>query len=108
MNEWTKLPGLDGRPNPCACCPPIRAKASLEKVIAVGFGSAYVTKDGDEVWAESGDFDECWRFSDAEAAALKDPDHDWRVTMFGPLHGEVYQRQGIGEWILVESNQGFA
>ena len=45
---------------------------------------------------------------DAEREAVIDPDHDWRVTLFGPLHGEVYQRQGEGEWLLVESNQGFA
>lgn len=45
---------------------------------------------------------------DAEAAALADPDHDWRIVLFGPLHGEVYQRHGPGEWMLVEKNEGFA
>lgn len=79
--------------------------------IAVGFGSADVTRDGELVLDGERIVNEGegWpTFADAEALAVIDPDHDWRVTLFGPLHGEVYQRHGPEEWVLVESNRGFA
>ena len=108
--EW--LTPLDTKQNPCLCCPPIYAEAPPDKLIAVGFGSADVTCDGRVVYVEpvndddsgEGDF---WDFARAETEAAKDPDHDWRASLFGPLHGETYQRQD-GKWLLVETNQGFA
>lgn len=110
--KWQKLPPLDGRANPCGCCPPIPAKAHMEKIIAVGFGSADVTRDGEVVLdgerAYQTGADDLVSFAHAEGLAAADPDHDWRVTLFGPLHGEVYQRQGPGEWVLVGKNEGFA
>ena len=45
---------------------------------------------------------------DAENEALKDEDNDWRIVIDAPLHNEVYQRQGKGEWVLVEQGIGFA
>lgn len=107
---WERLPPLPGKPNPCLCCPPIRSRLDLNAVIAVGFGSATVTRDGECVYdeAEAEHSGEYWQCSDAEAAAAKDPDHDWRITLWGPLHGETYQRQEPGWWVLVEKNEGFA
>lgn len=111
MSEWKKLDPLAGAPNPCRHCPPILAEAHPEKVIAVGFGAASVTRDGHEVYSEpTGDDvpeDAYWDFARAEVEAAKDPDHDWRAVLFGPLHGETYQRQD-GRWLLVEKNEGFA
>jgi hypothetical protein len=111
VSTWTKLPPLDSKANPCGCCPRIPTQASLEKIIAVGFGTANVTRDNEMVLdGERMSHDgETWAtFADAEALALADPDHDWRVTLDGPLHGETYQRQGDGVWLLVETNEGFA
>lgn len=105
---WEKLPALPGKGNPCLCCPPIPAKASMDKIIAVGFGSADVTRDGELVLDGEHSEDGWITFAHAEALAALDPDHDWRATLFGPLHGEVYQRHGPGEWMLVEKNEGFA
>ena len=108
---WTKLPALDGRPNPCVCCPPIPAKLPMDAIIAVGFGAATVTRDGvvmidgERTYSQTGDAPVA---ADAEALAARDPDHDWRITLFGPLHGEEYQRQGEGQWVLIEKNEGFA
>lgn len=145
---WQKLPALDGRGNPCLCCPSIPATAPLDKVIAVGFGDANVSRDGETVYREPGpmygqklcgacdyfghtdaaktilcgtcggeayvpDPDEAgepmyWDVAEAEKLAALDPDHDWRITLFAPLHGEVYQRHGVNEWNLVEKNEGSA
>ena len=52
MTTWEKLPPLDGKPNPCANCPPILPTISLDSIIAVGFGDAHVERDGTEVWRE--------------------------------------------------------
>lgn len=67
---------------------------------------------GVEVLRESHDEAISWdqqpTVAQAEALALLKPDADWRVILEGPLHGETYQRQGEGRWVLVVKNQGFA
>ena len=112
--DWEKLPGLPAAPNPCTCCAPIAATLPLDAIVAVGFGSAVVTRDGDMVldgeramqYAETDE--EIVTVGQAEALAAADPQHDWRIELFGPLHGETYQRQGPASWVLVERNKGFA
>ena len=111
MSTWTKLPPFAGKiANPCLNCPSHEEVAPLGLVIAVGFGSACVTKDGALVYDEP-DIDsdaECWTVAEAEAAALADPDHDWRILLHGPMRGATWQRHGDARWVLVESNEGFA
>lgn len=104
------LPPMAGRNNPCLNCPPIETTLGMDRTIAVGFGQAFVAKDDETVFVETPDteFEECWTVAQAEAAAAADPDHDWRIVLDGPMHGETYQRQGEGRWVLVESNDGFA
>lgn len=111
---------VEGGGNPCSCCPPIQTQATMDKVIAVGFGAAQVWRD-DEFFAdgETGvmfrngikeEF-EPWSltFGDIEViAADEEGDHDWRIVLHGPLHGETYQRQGAGVWLCIERNKGFA
>lgn len=94
----------------CLNCSSAALKAPLDMLIAVGFGSAMVFKDKELVYDESRckDDDELWTVADAEKLALEDPDHDWRIEKNAPLHGETFQRQGPGEWVCIESNQGFA
>jgi hypothetical protein len=81
----------------------------MEMLVAVGFGSANATRDGEVVYDESQD-DEAVLLTvgDIEAMAVEDPDHDWRITKYGPLHGETFQRHGPGLWECIESNEGFA
>ena len=107
---WTRLDPLEGKNNPCLCCPPILKELSPDAIIAVGFGCATlecdgeVVIDGERAWRDGNKKVTC---ADAEVLAARDPDHDWRIILYGPLHGEVYQRQD-GKWLLVEKNQGFA
>jgi hypothetical protein len=88
--------------------------ADLDAFIAVGFGSAFVTRNGSQLWCEPNGYqseDELWTFADAEAFAAADPDgddSDWRVHLVGPLGDFHYQRQGAGRWVLYESGPGFA
>ena len=80
-------------------------------MIAVGFGSAFVTKDDEQVYDGESDYQNNKKpkcVSDIEAMAKLDPDHDWRIVKYGPLHGETYQRHGDDAWVCIESNMGFA
>lgn len=117
-------PIIEGGPSECPYCPPIPTQAAMDKVIAVGFGGAVATRDGECVADGEngllfvhGDSTECreplrtddWlTFGDIEKLAVADPDHDWRIVLHGPLHGETYQRQGVAAWVCIERNEGFA
>lgn len=95
----------------CLCCPVPSVHAEMDKMIAVGFGGAQCTRDGDLFYDGESDYTkngESLTVQAMETAALEDPDHDWRIEFYGPLHGETYQRQGEGKWVMVESNMGFA
>lgn len=111
--SWTKQPGIESKDVKfgCACCPVPTIVASLDKTIAVGFGSANCTKDGEEIYDGERDYQdgkEPKTIGDMETLAKADPDHDWQVTFYGPLHGETYQRHAEDTWVMIESNMGFA
>jgi hypothetical protein len=93
------------------CCSSVAEVAHMDMGIAVGFGMATVTRDGELVHDGEREYSqgrEPWTVADAEKAAAADPDHDWQIELYGPLHGETYQRHEAGRWVLVRSNQGFA
>ncbi|KKM75045.1 hypothetical protein LCGC14_1394240 [marine sediment metagenome] len=95
----------------CLTCSTAEYKASMDKIICTGFGSACATKDGKTVYDGDQDYrngNEPKTVGEIEKIAQESPDHDWRIVMYGPLHGEIYQRQGEKNWVCVESNQGFA
>ena len=109
---------VEGGPNPCFNCPPIPTQATMDKLVCVGFGCAEATKDGELVAdGERGiiirngieeETEDYIRFADIEAMAAIEPDHDWRIKLHGPMHGETYQRQGPEQWVCIERNEGFA
>jgi hypothetical protein len=101
---WTKLAPIEGFQH-CNMCPPRTDTMPLDAPLAIGFGSVSVTKGDECVW--EGD-DAATRLRQFEIKARRDPDHDWRVTINGPLYTAVYQRHGDGEWVLVERGEGFA
>ena len=115
--EWWVEPYRDTVHQGCLNCPSIERLASMDMTIAVGFGSACVSKDGLIVYGEfmedcrAGEEDrdpQYWTVQDAENAALKDPDHDWRIVKYAPLRDAMWQRHGPGEWALIKSGKGFA
>lgn len=108
---WTKLQPFSGPVHRgCLNGSDVYDVAPMDLVISFGFGAAEVTKDDAEIYANytSDDDDDDHQLSEFEALAAADPDHDWRVVLYGPLHGEIYQRHEAGRWVLVESNSGFA
>ena len=83
----------------------------MDMSICVGFGAAYVLKDGVEFYDGERDWkegNEPKTVGDIEAVAKDDAEHDWRIVKHGPMHGETFQRHQDGRWVCIESNRGFA
>ena len=91
----------------CLVCSTAARVAPLNMMIAVGFGAAFASKDGEVVYQEQQGIPPLL-VADIERMAVDDPDHDWRIEKHGALHGETFQRQGPGNWVCIESNPGFA
>jgi hypothetical protein len=109
--SFTKLPAIEGSVACLTCGCGAHDTFSMESIIAAGFGSATVTKDGECVYDENETAHagrEYWSGTDAEKAAAADPDHDWRISIIAPLYDAEYQRQGPSHWVLVAKGQGFA
>jgi hypothetical protein len=108
--SWEKLAPIKGGPGGCLHCGYQHDVFPMDGVIAVGFGYAAVTRDGQHIYEEPPDLDESkmWTGQMAEEAAKKDPDHDWRIHLVAPLSERHYQRQGDGHWVLYERGEGFA
>jgi hypothetical protein len=105
-----RLAAVDPGPNPCLNCPNPSKTLSTRRRIAVGFGEAHLERDGKVIWREeyNQSYESCMSVLQAENLAKKEPRHDWRIVLHGPLHGETYQRQGPKNWVCVETNRGFA
>lgn len=88
------------------------SRIHAESRISVGFGDAKLTKDSETIWEEDTtsdcSYDDCMSVAEAEELAKADPDHDWRIVIYGALSGRTYQQHGDMQWVLVERNLGFA
>lgn len=84
--------------------------ANMRTRIYNSFGGWTITKNDELVYMGPQDleFNEYPTLMKFENMARKDPDNDWRAECFLPLRGATYQRQGKNEWVLIDSNQGFA
>jgi hypothetical protein len=79
----------------------------------VGFGDAYLEKDGVAVWSESdvrapkswGDY-----MSVKEASSLAElaPKSDWKIHLVGALNEAHYKRDASGKWVRYDEGRGFA
>lgn len=109
MGNWEKKEPIKGGFGGCMHCGYQYDVAPMDMLIAVGFGYAAVTKDGEPVYEECNieDESEFWTTQDAEDLARKDPDHDWRIILEAPLSGRTYQRHGEDKWMLIAKNPGF-
>lgn len=109
--KWNKLPPWTGRIHQgCLNCPPVAETAPMDTIVAVGFGYAAITRDGEVVYSEPLNATglRFRRLCSFEKKAARDPHHDWRLIFHAPLRSRTYQRHGDKLWVLVDSNQGFA
>lgn len=109
---FTKLEPVQGGSGGCLCCGYQHEILPPDAIIAVGFGNAMVTKNGDVVYDEmdvdAKEWADYWNCAKAEEEAIKDPENDWRIHLIAPLSERHYQRQGDNHWVLYEKGQGFA
>lgn len=107
---WEKLPCITDKEalsGGCLNCPPAYAIAPMNTLVAVGFGYAHISKDGEVVFDEQ-QSDDFHTLEEFEAMADADPDHDWRLVLDAPLHSREYQRHDTGKWVLIKQGEGFA
>lgn len=105
--SFNKLKPIEGSHGGCLCCGYQHEVLPMDKLIAVGFGIATVTKDEEVIYDENSGC-ELWMTLEAEDFAKEEPDHDWRIHLVAPLSECHYQRQGDNQWVLYEKGQGFA
>jgi hypothetical protein len=108
--NWEKLPAIEGGYGGCLICGYQHAVLPVgESIIAVGFGDASLSRDGETVYQEDPQHEEgIITTATAEEMAVKDPDHDWRIHLVAPMSERHYQRQGEGHWVLYKKGMGFA
>jgi hypothetical protein len=109
--SFEKLPAVEGSVACLTCGAGARSDLEMERHIAVGFGSAGYSKDGETLWDEQeagDDWEKMHTVQTVEDLAKADPDHDWRIFFFAPMYEAEYQRQGDGVWVLVRKGEGFA
>ncbi len=104
--ENKKLEHRGGRFN----CPGTEDVLQMDTVLYNGFGGYRVTKNhclfyqGDA----GGDFLSFLTLQQIEAEASKTPEDTWKVILDNPLRGATWERRIDGNWVLIETNQGFA
>lgn len=98
-----------GVSNGCLNCPDRPNMLPLTATLGVGFGMCAVVKDGADVWYEDPHSDDEYpTLQQFEDMAKADPDHDWRAIFDAPMWSGTWQRQGEGQWMLIERGMGFA
>ena len=95
----------------CLNCSTACLRAPLNMMIVAGFGGAYISKNGKEIYNGESDYHKRGKAKTLryfELLARKSQKADWRLVKIGPLHSETFQRQGKNNWVCIESNKGFA
>lgn len=97
----------------CTCCGEKPVVAKLDMMLAVGFGTCVVTKNGEVVYDEielpqPPTWEDFPLLQEYENLAKKEPEADWRVQFIAPLYEAEYQRQGEDNWVLINKGEGFA
>jgi hypothetical protein len=95
----------------CAHCPQTEEKLDPQTIFYYGFGGYHVEKDGKLFYrgnVESENPDDWKTLAEIELLAKESPDAHWKVILNNPLRGATWERALNGDWILTETNNGFA
>lgn len=110
LTEFKYLPCIEAKNEICPLCGSKHISLSMQEVIAVGFGNALLTKNGECVYSES-QAQSCSDYisvAEAEELAASEPDYDWRIHLVGVFSAQHYQRQGACHWVLYKKGKGIA
>lgn len=93
----------------CLNCPQTEDILPMDTVLYNGFGGYTVTKNTELFYkAESDDYIRDQKTLRDIDDIAKDTDDTWRVILDSPLRGAEWTRQDNGEWLLTDTNRGFA
>jgi len=94
----------------CLHCPESEDVLAMDTVLYYGFGGYSVRKNGKLFYEgdPAGEWESFKTLKQIERQAKKEPKAKWEVKLDNPLRGATWQRNKNGEWILKETNQGFA
>ncbi|MGB5156870.1 hypothetical protein [Desulfobacterium sp. N47] len=104
------IPSVNSKNELCTFCGCKHSNLPMDEIIAVGFGNALLTRNGNCIYSEI-DAQSCGDYmsvAQAEEMAAADPDQDWRIHLLAPFSEQHYQRQGECHWVLYEKCEGFA
>jgi len=99
------------RTSNCVCCGGTEDILPLETKLYSDFGGWNISKDGEHVEIpnqDGDDWDNLTPLSEIEELAKKAPNHEWLAIVYLPLRGATYKRSDCGNWVLIETNEGFA
>jgi hypothetical protein len=105
--SFTKLPPLESFQH-CNVCPPKPQTMPLEAPVHPGFGDVTVQAEDEPAWEQQHPDEDATLRSVEDYVLERGEEHDWRLTIYGPMYEAEYQRQGKGEWVLVRRGEGFA
>ncbi len=96
----------------CLCCPASEDYLPMDTALYNAFGGYTVYKNEEHYFSEDPAEDKEWEanktLAEIEEEAKKEPTAKWEVFLFLPLRGATWTRQEDGQWLLTDTNQGFA
>lgn len=104
------LPGIEGGPNTCPCCPSTVDILPLDTRLHHCYGGWSVTKNGDHFFQEDRDvdFEDAHTLQDIENRISDDDVNEYRAILMMALRDATYQRHSKGKWVLIEKGPGYA
>lgn len=93
----------------CMLCPSSEDILAMNEVLYNGFGGYSVYKNNKLYYSgdPQGEWNSFKTLKDIEKVAKKEKG-SWKVVLDSPLRGATWRRNEVGQWILKETNQGFA
>lgn len=107
--SWWK-PAIEAKGSKCLCCGETAELLDLNTKLYNGFGGWVVMKNGQEYFQEENgiDFDEGKDLKHVENMIGEDTENLYEAVVYLPLRGATYQRHAKNNWVLIETNEGFA
>ena len=93
----------------CPNCPGSEDVLTMNEVLYNGFGGYSVYKNNKHYYEgdPQGEWESFKILKDIEKVAKKEKG-SWKVVLNSPLRGATWRRNKKGQWILKETNLGFA
>ncbi len=95
----------------CACCGNTTLILPVETKMYHGMGGMWtITKNGQHFFSDDRDveFDQYHDLKHVEDLIGENTEDEFIADFTSPLRGSVYQRHAKNNWVLIETNEGYA